>query len=890
MTEENKRCLVVFPFSFTGRTRYIIEKFFRDGFDFSGVIHLTSRWTRIEDFRTRMALSLKRPVIPPTSFSLKSFAGKIVNEKTSYRLISPVEQFLILFKLSAPVSEKIKINPVAFATVLRLFIKDFKVSHERFDFDAWFNEIDRYPWKYEDNRTPVKNALRIMGTYQDFLEKNNLADEDDLYRIAAEHLDDFHFDTVLLEGMLEFVPSQRSFIKKISERSKNFISAYQFDDGVYYDARNLILEENLGFLKSLVKTVDCIKSSGQCEEILHSFPSPDEEVRSIGEMILEAISQDSALFWEDFLVVFPDMLYYRPIVQRIFKRLEIPFCMTPGYVLSQDPSIVALVSFMEWIDYPSWERLMSLFTSPFFSFDTEEASKFSQASREIFNGIGFFPSQEWLQAWANWRKVEKTRDLMNKKSQTITRWSQSLEKSMKHLGWKMFDHEGRAALMQILSGLSDDTSSDLAMFRKIFNSVLNITEVEKSKGRGVRVMGVLDSMGVEAERIFFGGATDDCLPMAAGKEEFFLPDSLKENLKLTSYRLRIARERLDLYRLKKSGKRIVFTYPARVGSRQKNRSIMLYDLPEYSAHTVYFSGQQKNIFLPISDYDKFLQKFLKNNRFNFTVSQIDDLSRCPYMFYLKHVEKIKPYREPVIEEIPEFWGKLLHATAEKSAIDFLGKIQDDFSIETQHKKFCNLVNEFLEKPGVISGRHDYKLPTVIRTFLEKRKQFIFDAFRDVINKHRGHKIVELEAQYTIEIENMNITGKFDRIERTEEGTFEIIDYKSGKVPDLAKKYPESQNCLDLKNLELPLYALIRHKLDRRQPKVFVWVFGFEEGQKERQYSQITRDFLEMLESGLNNLADDLKNRNFQFKPRNTNNCYGCFFSDFCIMKKDISDE
>jgi CRISPR/Cas system-associated exonuclease Cas4 (RecB family) len=83
---------------------------------------------------------------------------------------------------------------------------------------------------------------------------------------------------------------------------------------------------------------------------------------------------------------------------------------------------------------------------------------------------------------------------------------------------------------------------------------------------------------------------------------------------------------------------------------------------------------------------------------------------------------------------------------------------------------------------------------------------------------------------------------------------------------------------------------MEYKLNGIIPDVFVWVFSFEETQDEKKYEQINNDFLEMLEVDLNELANNLKNQKFQFKPRNNSNCYGCYFSNFCIMKKGLSDE
>ncbi len=225
---EKEKFLIVFPFSFRNRTSFLVEKFFKNTDDFSSVLHLSSRWTRIDDFRTHIYLCKGRAIIPPSSFSLKAFAAKIVQEQTQYRLISGIEQVLILIRLCSPVAGNMNIDPVSIAIKLRSFIKDFKVSHEKLDFEFLFDTVNDYQWKYDENKKVVLHAFEIMKKYQHFLEENSLVDEDDLYGIAAGHLEKMKFDTVLLEGILEFIPSQRNFIAGIAENSRKFICVYQF--------------------------------------------------------------------------------------------------------------------------------------------------------------------------------------------------------------------------------------------------------------------------------------------------------------------------------------------------------------------------------------------------------------------------------------------------------------------------------------------------------------------------------------------------------------------------------------------------------------------------------------------------------------------------------------
>ena len=232
---------------------------------------------------------------------------------------------------------------------------------------------------------------------------------------------------------------------------------------------------------------------------------------------------------------------------------------------------------------------------------------------------------------------------------------------------------------------------------------------------------------------------------------------------------------------------------------------------------------------------------------------------------------------PETEEL-FYWLTTEHA-------DFKGKIMDKQSVEAQHKKFCQFVDEFLDNPGAVSHKYFYRIPPVVRSFLKKREQYVFDSFREIIGNHTGHKILDLEKLTTVQIGNIMLTGKFDRMEEREDGTIEIIDFKSGKLPRNVKKYPETGNCFDLDNLELPLYSLMQYKISGKKSRVFAWSLNFEEKENfEIEYSGIAT-FLERFESDLNKLGEQLLKGQFQFIQK-SENCYTCQFSNFCILKGD----
>ena len=53
-------------------------------------------------------------------------------------------------------------------------------------------------------------------------------------------------------------------------------------------------------------------------------------------------------------------------------------------------------------------------------------------------------------------------------------------------------------------------------------------EVERGKGRGIKVSGVLETAGLEKKICFVGGATEENMPTSPHLVEIFLPENLKK--------------------------------------------------------------------------------------------------------------------------------------------------------------------------------------------------------------------------------------------------------------------------------------------------------------------------------------------------------------------------
>ena len=288
------------------------------------------------------------------------------------------------------------VSPVSMAAKLHDFIKDFKVSHPVLDIPSYRKEVERFPWKYAQNKNLIFLAFDVIERYQEFLSVNALTDEDDVYTVAAGCLKDLSFDTLIIDGIYEILPHQERFLKRLISMVPDVIAVYYSDRNATVDVREMILEKNLNVLKQMADWhVTELPDDGREAEIkIFNFPSPEEEVRRIAEKTDRLLREKSVSSLEEISVVFPSMPFYRPLVQRIFRRYGLPAKMTPGYYLNQDPSVIAVLSLFDCAETENWENLMNVFSSPFFSFDDRETEEFSASSREEFRGAGIFPAEE----------------------------------------------------------------------------------------------------------------------------------------------------------------------------------------------------------------------------------------------------------------------------------------------------------------------------------------------------------------------------------------------------------------------------------------------------------------------------------------------------------------
>ncbi len=872
-----ERILLLFPFNHPGKTDLLIEEFLQNP---QKTLYITSHISKIDDFQLRF-YRIKKSSILPQIFTLKNFAQKLIYENSPKRIISEVEKFIKIVELVK--KNRVETNIPGIAQAICNFIKDIKISFEN-EVDISFVEekVKTYPWKYPENAEQIMMAVKILKEYQQYLEENNLIDSEDIYRESSKFVKGNIEENVIFEGIYEIPYYQRNFVKEIIQNSQRTIFSILYDKKASVDVREKIIEKTVSFLEEVTRWEKREFLSSEKNENVecYHFPSVEEEVKGMVKLILEYLK--SGISYEEIMLVFPNMPQYRPTIKRIFSRYSLPVEMIPGYILREEPSVNSLLEIFNFVESFSWENLMSIISSPYFkNFDFEEVKKFSEYSRKEFESRGFFKEDLDFEKWENLKLLEKSVSLLDGKI-SISTWINRLKRIIEILKWEPQDTEIKIMFENMLEGLKSSARITRQEFYNLLLKSLELIEVERGKGRGIKVSGVLETAGLEKKICFVGGATEENMPTSPHLVEIFLPENLKKELNLTDYEMRIARERFDLYRIKNENEKVIFTYPLKIQERNQMKTIFLFKTEDLPLKNEIFTYIPKEIFKFNFSWEKFEKKFLKDDTYHFAITSLEKFFKCSYRFYLEEVEGIEVYKEPEIEEVPRIWGRIIHITMEKIFIPLCGKIMDEASIKEAISRFIETGLNYIEHPELIEER---KLPYLLKKAMEERIEEVSKKLERIMEKHRNHKLLSVEKPVSIKVGNIEINGKVDR-EEEKNGEIEIIDIKTSTLSP--PSYTED-DFFRKGNVQIPLYLWIYWKKTNSIPLGIIWQLSFKEEseifEKEYQSSKFEKYF-DKIEEFLINFAKSLKERKVSFLPSENVECFGCPLKGYCKYGKN----
>jgi DNA topoisomerase-1 len=172
-----------------------------------------------------------------------------------------------------------------------------------------------------------------------------------------------------------------------------------------------------------------------------------------------------------------------------------------------------------------------------------------------------------------------------------------------------------------------------------------------------------------------------------------------------------------------------------------------------------------------------------NNTFSF--SAISSFKSCPRAYQYKYIDK----QEEAFLSIEGHMGKSVHGSLEWAYKRIKEAKEEQLKevLKRYHQIFWN--QEPLEKIKVIKENKNFD------DYFGMGKAYITDYFKRVFPKDTSETLY-LEHKFKINLSrDVSYKGVIDRVARKDDGTLQVIDFKTGKVD-----HP-------LENLQLPSYAL-----------------------------------------------------------------------------------
>ncbi|MGC8977283.1 MAG: PD-(D/E)XK nuclease family protein [Candidatus Ratteibacteria bacterium] len=877
--------IYLFPLNFKNKSSFLLEEIKKLNIE-EKFIYLTSNFCKLQDFKIRFLKEFKKNQLPPM-FTLKSISLKLIYENSPKRVISDIEKYLIILEiLKNERKKRTTYSDEGLAKIILNFIKELKIASFC---PSDISEIKKClpDFKFEQNKKNIEFALEIFEKYENFLFKNNLIDLEDIYREGEKYIKQINFENVILENFLEFPDYQRNFISELIKSSKNTLICY-FDPSYFSpDTKELIVDETLKFLNGITKwEVEKVKGETFETEIeCFNFPTKEEEIKGIIYLINEEFKKNKKLNLDDIMITCPNMPDYRNHIKRIFSRFNLPVELIPGYSFTYEPSISSIFEFFIFSDTYDWNNLMNILTCPYFTkINKKGLEKFSEISRERFENTGFYKDDFEKLSDSNLDIIKECIKLLRNEKMSLNDWKEIIEKILEKTGWQPSEEEIKLEFERIIKKMNGSYNLTKEEFINLMRKLLEMVEIEEGKGEGIRVSGVIESLGIEKKLCFFSGATEENFPNSPKIEEFFLPERTKKELGLDYFEKRVARDRSDFYRIKNEHEKVIFTYPSKIEDRLQMKSIFIFDLKPKQLIFQNFLSTSRKIFEIKIDIDKFENLYIKNNKFCIRITDLESLLKCPYKFYLKNVEKIEPYRIPSIREIPTLWGIIIHESFRETFEYEKGNPIEKEKIEEYKEKFKTTLFRKTEK-----FLDENKISSIYKNIVELRALEVLNKFEKIINDWSGNIFCEFENDIEFESKMWRLKGRIDILAK-KNGKTTIIDIKTGTYTDYF--YTEN-DFMKNKNIQLPLYVLIYSKLNNilyQQINGEIWNFSFIEKEENKyikvfDFSDKKFDYMNKIDQFLNGISENILKRKFQFIPKTENCEYGCEYKQLCIYGK-----
>ena len=356
---------------------------------------------------------------------------------------------------------------------------------------------------------------------------------------------------------------------------------------------------------------------------------------------------------------------------------------------------------------------------------------------------------------------------------------------------------------------------------KIFKNILEneLAAFSGSPLKGLQILGMLETRALNFENVIVIDANESILPKLHTQGSL-IPYEVALNLGLDREKNEEDIQRYNFTRLISAAKNVHIVYEEN-SKKEKSRFVerIIWEAQKkerkldaaININGVSFSLNLRQDRKEIKKTEEMLT-FLKNRVYS--ASSINTYLQCPLQFYYKYVLGFKEKEEFQDEPEGADIGTFLHRLLEETFKKFIGK-KPKIDAEFRLYFFEKFNQKFEDTFGRKMGSRSFLLKDVMRRRLEQ--------FLKSENERDIQKILYLEKKLSGEVEFSEDKFKFtyiiDRVDKLEDGSTLILDYKSGsemlkpqKINKLEWMEFNRESIKDnIRSFQMPLYYYFENK-------------------------------------------------------------------------------
>jgi ATP-dependent helicase/nuclease subunit B len=377
-----------------------------------------------------------------------------------------------------------------------------------------------------------------------------------------------------------------------------------------------------------------------------------------------------------------------------------------------------------------------------------------------------------------------------------SQWSSVFSQLLTSAGWpgpRGLSTEERDALDSWDSSLSTLARLDVVVPRMTFDAALTrlrgITNSLKltltEDDAPVEIMDFADAEGAQFDALWIAGLHAAVWPQPA-RPNPFLPAPLQRDAEMphSSAEWELARSKRTMKRLLTASKEVVCSYPRTSGEELLRPSPLIEAFPQAQAGPAFSGTALDRTFLATAPMEQVplgrAPELPAGSLAPGGTSLIADQAACPFRAFAKHRLQARETDESPLGISPSEHGSVAHAALEI----FWREVQ---SHEELHARSSEEIRDAIHR--AVRAALDTKLSrrernpafARFRSFEESRLARLIEEWIAIEKQRRPFEVVQNETGETVQLGGLQIKVRVDRIDRYEDGTHAILDYKTGAI-------------------------------------------------------------------------------------------------------------